>query len=72
MKRKDAEVLMLTVNDKMHMNALLHYMELRVSALKEALTKAHSWDEVKRFQGAIEELQRLSRLREEVNNPDKD
>lgn len=72
MKRKDSEALIQLINDKTSMDCLTYYMELRVSALKERLIQAQSWEETRTLQGAIEELRRIPRLRDEVLNPDKE
>jgi hypothetical protein len=69
MKKKDAEFLLPLVNSKEMMDRLIHYMELRVSHLKESLVAASDIEGVKRLQGAIEEVRRLKSLRDEVLNP---
>ncbi len=68
MKRKDAEVFLPLVNDNDQMKRLLSYMEYRILVLKESLTSSQNFEDVKRLQGAIEELRRFKSLREEVIN----
>ena len=69
MKKEQANQLYLFVNDKPTMEALKFYIDLRIEALKEILTKADSLDDIRRTQGAIEELKRMKNIRDEVNNP---
>lgn len=69
MKKKDAEKLLSLVNSKPSVDALVFYMELRIEYLKEQLVSAVSIEDVRRIQGAIEEIKRLNTLRDEVNNP---
>lgn len=69
MKRKDCEVLLPLVNSRDDMDALRHYMKVREEVLKEGLAKAATIDDVRRLQGAIEEIRRIERLREEVLTP---
>lgn len=69
MKKEDAQKLVTLVNNKENMDALSHYMNLRVDHYKDLLTYASNYEEVRKYQGAIEELHRLRTLREEVLNP---
>ncbi len=69
MKKEQANQLYLLVNEKSNMDALKFYADLRIEALKEVLTKAETIEDVRRTQGAIDELKRLKVIRDEVNNP---
>jgi hypothetical protein len=69
MNKKHAEKLLGLVNSKSNMDALVFYTDLRIDYLKEQLVNASTIEDVRRFQGAIEELKRFKTLREEVNNP---
>jgi len=69
MNKKDAEKLLILVNSRPNVDALEFYMGLRIDFLKDQLTSATSIEEVRKYQGAIEELKRLKTLRDEVNNP---
>lgn len=69
MRKEDAQKLVMFVNNKDNINALLHYMSIRVEHYKDLLTYASSYEEVRKYQGAIEELNRLKTLRDEVLNP---
>lgn len=67
MKKQDAEKIKPLVNNHAALDALEHYLVLRVEALKESLLYA-TGDQVQRFQAAAEELRRLKHIRDEVNN----
>lgn len=67
MKKLDAEKIKPLVNNKVALDALEHYLSLRVEALKESLLSAPI-DQVVRYQAACEELRRFRHLRDEVNN----
>lgn len=69
MRKEDAQKLLFVVNNKETMDSLQHYMNLRVEHYKDLLTYAANYEEVRKYQGAIEELLRLRTLREEVLNP---
>ena len=69
MKSKDAEKLVFFVNDKASMDALAWYVDIRIETLKTALVRAKDFEEVKGYQGAIEEVARFKNIREEVLNP---
>lgn len=69
MNKKQSTELYLFVNEKTNRDALEFYTELRISALKDSLVRADGIEEVRRLQGAIEEVKRLKTLRDEVINP---
>jgi len=69
MRKEVANELYALVNTKANMDALNLYVNLRIDFLKDELASATAWDTVQKFQGAIEELKRFSKLRDEVNNP---
>jgi len=69
MKKNDAEKLYFFVNDKNTLDAFNHLIDLRISVVKDNLTSAKDIDEVRRLQGAFEELRRMKHIRDEVNNP---
>lgn len=69
MKKQDAEKLYVLANDKKVNDALLHYVELRISHLKDVLSTADTLDSIRKYQGAIEELKWIYHLRDDVNNP---
>lgn len=69
MKKDDSNKLYLLVNSKENMDALEHYVNLRVDFLKNELTGAQDFNTVKYLQGSINEIKRLLTLRQEVNNP---
>ncbi len=50
-------------------NSLIYYVELRINALKDSLLFIDDLNELKKVQGAIQELKRFYTLRDEVNNP---
>lgn len=66
MKKKDAEKLLPLVNQKGALDALEHYIALRIEALKEDLVHQSPLTEQQR--GAIYELRRFKHLRDEVLN----
>jgi hypothetical protein len=68
MKREDANKLYLLVNSKNDMDALEHYVNLRVEFLKNELLAAQDFNRVQYLQGSVNEIKRLLNLREEVNN----
>lgn len=69
MNKKQSNELYLFVNEKANRDALEFYTELRISILKDSLVRADGIEEVRRLQGAIEEVKRLKTLRDEVINP---
>jgi hypothetical protein len=69
MNKSDAQRLQGLVGSKANMDDLTFYMEHRISIIKDRLIGVKNWEEVLRFQGAIDELSRLKSLREEVLNP---
>lgn len=69
MNKKNAEKLLGLVNSKSNMDAIVFYVDLRIDYLKEQLVSASTVEDLRRYQGAIEELKRLKTLREEVNTP---
>jgi hypothetical protein len=50
------------------MDALEHYVNLRVEFLKNELLAAQDFNRVQYLQGSVNEIKRLLNLREEVNN----
>ncbi len=69
MNKSDSQNVRPLVENSKSMEALLHYVGLRVSALTESLLYAQDMNQVKLIQGAVEELKRFKTLRDEVNNP---
>lgn len=69
MKRSDAEKLYFFVGSKDNLDALGFYAELRIAFLKDQLVTAKDIEEVRKYQGAIEELRRIRNLKDEVQNP---
>lgn len=67
MKKELARTLSPVVNMKVNNDALLEYMEYRISELKNELVYAQNIEDVRRVQGAIFEIGRLKTLRDEVN-----
>jgi hypothetical protein len=69
MIKQEAEKLYFLVNDKTSMDALQSYANHRIEVLKEFLTASLDLNDIRKAQGAIEELKRMRHLRDEVNNP---
>lgn len=68
MKKQDADKVKPLVNNHAALEALEHYLYLRVEALKESLLSAPTWEATIRVQAAAEEIKRFRHLRDEVNN----
>lgn len=68
MKKQDADKIKPLVNNHASLEALEHYLQLRVEALKESLLSVPTWDQAIKAQAAVEELKRFRHLRDEVNN----
>lgn len=68
MNKKDANGLISIVNNKVVLDSILEYIDLRVGILKDSLVFARDMEAVHRAQGAIEELKRFKTLRDEVLN----
>lgn len=68
MNRKEAENYVVLVNSKPHLDALEKYANYRTEVLKNNLLLATSIEEVRKLQGAVEELSRFKTLRQEVLN----
>jgi hypothetical protein len=69
MIKQEAEKLYFLVNDKVSMDALQFYASYRIEVLKEFIATALDLNDIRKAQGAIEELKRMRHLRDEVNNP---
>ena len=69
MIKNDAQNVRPLVESPKSMDALMHYVNLRISTLTESLLYAQTIEQVKVIQGAVEELKRFRTLRDEVNNP---
>jgi hypothetical protein len=69
MKKKDSEKFTHLVNTKTIYDDLNKYAEYRIEELKDRLLYCPTWEDVKAIRGAIEELNRIKTLRDEVNNP---
>lgn len=67
MIRSVAEKLKLFVNTPGVEQGLSEYMEYRIQELKNKAIDCSSFEELKGYQFAIQELKRLKTLREEVN-----
>lgn len=68
MKKRIAEKIMPIVATKTQTDALEAYVEMRFDILKDALVYAENIEEIRRHQGAYQELKRLLTLRDEVLN----
>ena len=68
MKKQDAERIRPLVTNLGATDALEHYLQIRLEALKESLVTASDMDFVVRVQGAINEIKRFRNLRDEVLN----
>ncbi len=66
MNKQDYRALLLLVNTKDHYSLLKEYAEKRISTLLAQLSTEHDMDRVKRIQGSVLELRRISTLRDEV------
>lgn len=68
MNKKEANPLIPIVSNTATLDAILGYTDYRIGILKDSFLNASTMDEVKKIQGAIEELKRFKTLRDEVNN----
>jgi len=66
MNKQDYRALLLLVNTKDHYSLLKEYAEKRIATLLALLSTEHDMDRVKRIQGSVLELRRISTLRDEV------
>lgn len=66
MNGEQARGLLKFVNDPWVLESLQEYMKVRLQYLHHQLELAQSFEDVKRYQGAIEEIRRLTHIREEV------
>lgn len=66
MNKELAKSLLYFVNDVATSEAYLKYASFRIDFLKEQLTSARDFEEIKGLQGAIRELRRFETLRDEV------
>lgn len=69
MVRKEAEKLLMLVNNSQMMSILSEYADYRIDKLTSELLNVQTIEELKSIQFAIRELKRLKTLRDEVNNP---
>lgn len=69
MKKQDAFKIKNLVDNRSSLESLDYYVNLRIQTLKDSLVHVVTIDELRRIQGAIEELKRFNTLRDEVNNP---
>jgi hypothetical protein len=68
MKKQDANMIRPLVESIKPMEALDHYVDLRMSGIKDSLVSLTDLEEIRRVQGAYQELKRFKTLRDEVNN----
>lgn len=68
MDKETAKDLLKFVNDPWVLNDLHKYMKYRLDVLYKKFEYADSLDEMRKLQGAIEEIKRLKNLREEVRS----
>jgi|TARA_R110000851_G_C13075424_1_gene565220 hypothetical protein len=66
MNQQDYRALLLLVNSKDHYSLLKEYAEKRLVTLLSQLSTETDMDRVKRIQGSVLELRRISTLRDEV------
>lgn len=67
MKREDANKLIILTEPKV-LEALKLYQDLRTSHHKDSLYGLENLDQLRRVQGALEELGRLNNLKDEIQH----